>query len=462
MASSAEARSRLDASYSGGRDSINTPRLGEKGTLGPKLPPLLNRKGLLTRLVMEGLGRKDIAGALVFSALDSVEGQPEDEGCPCATGTSASDEFGASDLDNTMKTLLAHSVSDLEERLWGGADGPTPANPREPSRRVMPRQASRAPAPEHGHACQRLLLVLQMHIASYWGDATNAPGGGKAARKICLAHAARLLEASLRVLSRILDGGSEKSGDGATDTDQAHHVSEPRRLDALRGSFLELLPLLSASLVALPEGTVSHVSLAAELLPLALPVARVLDRLILPRREAPQGGTDGASVHPPTEDSGASVLSWLTGLEEALAMLLSDMACHLMEAEAWATPEARGLGRQGRADAGGHAEADGNVKRRDSEAGDHDGDVIDLMLASLPFLRHARECFVEERGSLSAGHESVALSKVTEPARFLCNSRRGPLPLPCESRKRRNGGLCGVDRSPEDLSWGSPRNPLLT
>lgn len=306
----------------------------------------------MMRLAVEALARDDYAAGLVMGAFNN-KGYRRDTQGDGETGSGQSDKtFDAAELDAVMESLLLHCVGNLHKRLWeenpcdlGGANGGCSGR-------------TEASCPY-----SRLLLVLQEHLVTCWGKTGGDAVKKESARDLSLAHAARLLEQSLKVFTKLQLEGDQLGG-GARDN--RHAENGHLLVDTLRTSFVSLIPVLCRSVVAVPAEGGGFLTLAARLLPLVVPLLKIVDRFDTPR--TPKGVFPSAN--------------WLAELEEALALLSSDLACCLIDMKGLKVRHHVGLCSQ---QAGG-----GDARNR---RGDQSGGITELLLASSPFLACGQESF---------------------------------------------------------------------
>lgn len=301
--------------------------------------PVLKSNSMM-RLAVEALARDEYAAGLVLEALNhkgsGIEGDDETR-----YGQSGK-AFNASELNAVMESLLLYCVGDLQKRLWeegvcdlGGINGSYSGQ-------------SEAPCPFY-----RLLLVLQEHVVTYWGNTEGDTGKKDSARDLSLAHAVRLLEQSLKIFKRLL-AEQDQPGGGAQDN----------QVDTLRNSFVSLIPVLCSSVVAVSAEGGGYLTLAARLLPLIVSLLRVVDRFDSSR----------------TPTGSFSSPGWLAELEEALAMLSSDLACGLIDM--------KGLKVQHHARLSPEETGSGGARSR---RGDQIEGIMELLLTSSPFLACGHE-----------------------------------------------------------------------
>lgn len=301
----------------------------------------------MTRLAVEAIARDDYAAGLVLGAFNHTgsSGNKQDDH---ESKIEQSDQaFDAAELDAVMESLLLHCVGDLHKRLWeegvcdlGGASGSCSGQEQPPC------------------PFSRLLLVLQEHVVTYWGNADGDAAKKDSARELSLAHTARLLEQSLKIFTRLLAEGDRPRG-GARD--------KRCIIDELRNSFLSLIPVLCGSVASVPAEGAGFLSLAARLLPLIVPLLRVVDRF--------------DSVPRPRKGACSSP-GWLAEVEEALAMLSSDLACGLIDMGGLRTRH--------------HLKFPARETGTDSartRRGDRSEGIFKLLLTSSPFLARGHESF---------------------------------------------------------------------
>lgn len=304
------------------------------------------------RLAVKALARDEYAAGLVLGAFNhgGSRGDKQDDH---ESGSEESNQaFDAAELEAAMDSLLLHCVGDLHKRLWeedvcelGGASGSCSGQ-------------EEAPCPY-----SRLLLVLQQHVVTYWGNADGNAAKKDSARELSLAHAVRLLEQSLEIFTRLLTEGDQPRG-GALDNRRTRIGNA--LVDRLRNSFVSLVPVLCGSVVAVPTEGGGFLSLAARLLPLLVPLLRAVDRFDSPR------SAKGVCSSP----------GWLAELEEALAMLSSDLACGLIDMEGLRIHHRLGFSTQESGSGSGH-----------NRSGDRSEGIVKLLLTSSPFLACGHESF---------------------------------------------------------------------
>lgn len=313
--------------------------------------PALKSNSMM-RLAVEALARDEYATGLVLGAFNykGSAGDPQDDD-ETRSGESGK-AFDAAELNAVMESLLLHCVGDLHKRLGeknvydlGGASGSNSGQ-------------TEAPCP-----CSRLLLVLQEHVMTFWGNTDGDATMKDSARDLALVHAARLLEQSLKIFTRLLAEGDQPGG-GARDnrnTGNGHLL-----IETLRNSFVSLVPVLCGSVVAIPAEGGCFLKLTARLLPLIVPLLRAVDRFDSPR--IPKGA--------------CSSPGWLAELEEALAMLSSDIACGLIDMKGLKVRHHVGISPQ-----------DTGSGRARNRRGDRSEGIIELLLTSSPFLACGHESF---------------------------------------------------------------------
>lgn len=336
-------------------------------------------KSRFVQVAVEGLSRENYAAALVAWALRSDKSTVDKRDIGTGAGITT-DAFGTEELDTAMKSLLFYCADDLNDILWGLAsasdnvkrscgqgNGDTKGGGRE----------------ENGFGCphSRLLLALQVHVTAYCGNADANEAHTSAARELSLAHASRLLHESVKVFTA-LAGDKDPTGGGVCDHRDSH-----AEVDAVRKSFVALLPLLCTSVAAVPAEWKGCVSQASALLPIVIPLIGAVDRF---NRFVCAAASNKSGNTPPSSSPSSPSLSpsrsntptstcWLNGLEEALAMLASDLACGLMDMKH--TPNPEGL----------HFQQPLGAERPENEK--QGKDIVDLLLTSSPFLAHDRENF---------------------------------------------------------------------
>lgn len=318
---------------------------------------------VLLLLAVEALAHENYAAGLVWSAFNYQESKVDG---PNNDGTEHGESrlsFGAAELDAAMQSLLLHCAGDLHRRLWGGSVG----------------DQGRASGSHFGRAeacaCpySRLLLELQEHVVACWGDTDGQVTNKDAARELSLAHAARLLGQALEIFTRLLTEGHQPGGGARHDP---HHESKHYHsaVDALRNSFVSLIPTLCISVVALPREGGRFLPRAAGLLPLVIPLLKAVNRF-----ESSRVSKSPADI---LVLGARSSPGWTTELEEALAMFSSDLVCGMIDMDGIRVPRHLGLPWQG----GG---GDGVRDRR----GRWSEDMVELLLVSSPFLAFDHESF---------------------------------------------------------------------
>lgn len=340
---------------------------------------------ILMQVAVEGLCRECYAADLVAEALsgkamaDKIDhNQPMKETLEVGTGAwKTDDNFKASDLDAAMISLLLFCVNDLKERLWGtkgtlqSLKGPCVQPDSVAKRRALKAETAKCP-----HS--RLLLVLQAHVVAASGDGDGDAARASAARELSLGHATRLLKESLEIFTKMLDE-INRTGSGARGS--GHYNKTYPYMNAVKNSFVALVPLLCGSLASLPMVAEGRVHRAAALLPLVIPLLGAVDcfnRLNTSGTAAPSHD----SLLPPTSwRNGPTSKRWMTGLEETLAMLSADLACGLIVMDAITSPRLASFHFQ---DSCGDNDSDGNRKY------DRNEDMVDVLLSCSPFLAHGR------------------------------------------------------------------------
>lgn len=321
-------------------------------TKSPQWDRPVLQSNIMLRLGVEALARDNYAAGLVLEAFNHKgpigDKQDDDETRSWESGKA----FDATELDAVMESLLLHCVGDLHERLWkgkvwdlSGANGSCSGQ-------------TEAPCPY-----SRLLLVLQEHVMTCWGHTDGDATKKDSARDLSLAHAVRMLEQSLKIFTRLLAEGDQSCG---STRDHLHTENGHSLADTLRNSFVSLIPVLCGAVVAIPAEGGDFLTLAARLLPLMVPLLRTVDRC--DRLRTRQG-----ACSPP---------DWMAELEEALAMLSSDLACGLIDMKELRLQHRVGLSPQ--------ETCGGGARNR---AGDRSAGIIELLLASSPFLACSHESF---------------------------------------------------------------------
>lgn len=381
----------------------------------PRLNQLSN--SLQLQLAMEGLAREDIAATLVVSAIHTnAKGREEDQNCDDSRAESVPtctlvEKFDAQDLDEVMRMLLSQCVSDLDKHLWGVEDHSTPAEgPNALSSRGASSNATGASESVPTCSRVRLLLVLQEHMMSCWSDYSDATGEKKSIRDLCLAHAVRLLDASREVYEKLLERGNARDS-------EVRHLLDHRQQNAVRKSFMVLIPILCASITSLPTGAIRRVSLVAELLPLVIPVTRAIERFNHLHAPVAKAVHD-ALLRTASINDGDPFPRWAMSLEAALGMLSSDLVCNLIEGRnirfhGMPSGSASNFSPPRELERNEFGQPDGvsDAVPIEAEANAQDG-LIELSFKFGPFLRHARESFEHQDDSLSTGDEFYDLPKV--------------------------------------------------
>ena len=306
----------------------------------------------MMRLAVEALARDEYAAGLVLGAFHhrGPGGEVQDDGE--TTCEEADRPLDAAELDAVMDSLLMQCVGHLRKRLWGGNEfdlgGPNGSCSGQ----------AEAPCP-----FSRLLLALQDHVVTYWGNSDGDAAKRDSARDLSLAHAVRLLQQSLEIFARLL---AERDQPDGGPCDNRHTGNGHLLAETLKNSFVSLVPALCGSLtVVLAEGG-GFLTLAARLLPLIVPLLRVVDRFGRSR------ASERASPSP----------GWLAELEEALALLSSDLACGLIDM--------KGLRTRHRVELSPQETGSGSVQ---NQRGDRRENVVKLLLTSSPFLAGGHESF---------------------------------------------------------------------
>lgn len=319
---------------------------------------------------MEGLSRENYAAALVAWAFRREKSTADKQEIGTG-GETTTDAFGTEELDAAMQSLLSYCAEYLNDRLWG-REG-TLVNV-EGSCGQGNGDTNGGRGGRNGSGCphSRLLLALQVHVAAYCGNTDANEAHTSAARELSLTHASRLLQESSKVFTA-LAGDRDQMGGGA-----CGHRDSHADVDAVRNSFVALLPQLCASIAAVPAEWKGYVSQASALLPIVIPLLGAVDSfnrsvcaVALPKND--NTPSSSSRSHIPTSTC------WLNGLEEALAMLASDLACGLMDMNH--APNPVGLNSQQ------------TLRAERAENGKQGKDIVDLLLTSSPFLAHDRENF---------------------------------------------------------------------
>lgn len=361
----------------------------------------LTSNPMLVLAAMEGLTRENYAAALIAEALDGdnkIE-QDKHERLPGSGKVGELEagswkkevDLGAVELDDAMQALLSHSAADLRVRLWGKeSSSPSPETEGGLRRREDTRVAGVCSSDTRTSGCPhvRVLRALQVHIIAYCGDSgRHTPTCTVAARELVVALAVRLLRASLEVFTTLLE--LETPGDGDSWECNRHRACiDQTQEETVRQSFLALVPLLCTSIVALPVNKGGRVSLATALLPSVYPLVGTVDRVNRLQRTKYVGST--------SHQNGTTFVYWISGFEEALAMLSADLVCSLTEEEAvtprrLVDPTSRTVGDRGVRDRNGaHENSHTNEAEQTSQ------DVIELLLKLSPFLQHGRPCFDQQ------------------------------------------------------------------
>ncbi|CBJ27252.1 conserved unknown protein [Ectocarpus siliculosus] len=362
-----------------GKDRQSPARLQQRVYRAPR------SNTLMIRLAVEGLARDNYVSAIVSGAFDHQRSEDnEQEDNRTAIGEAAED-FDATKLDAVMQSMLSYCADDLQKRLWGGSAVSEKAVFENLER---PRHQSRTDN-EHRFGSSgvircpysRLLLVLQEHVTAYWGDADVGVERRAAARGLSLSHASRLLKESQHIFSRLL-----------TEWDQTTRGAHGSRSDGvLKNSFVALVPALCISITSLPTEGEDRLTRAAALLPLVLPLMGAVDRF-----NGLRISTEGDAT-PVREEPSPS--DWSAQLEEALAQLSSDLVCSLIDVNSIKTRQP--------------------VLRRSHETGcdrerdwgeDDSEELVEMLLASSPFLAFGRETF-----SWSDQHTKDSPSQLDSP-----------------------------------------------
>lgn len=342
--------------------------------------------GILVKVAVEGLARESYVATLVSEALRGEgrgvktyghEDSTGEKKKTWAVGGGRGGSFDATELDAVMRSLLSYCIDDLKQQLWGTSDIAF----------QNLEEACDQRDGDTGRQCNtdvvrcplsRLLLVLQTHIIAYWGNCNENAACIKAARELSLSHAMRLLEASLEIFRRLV---KERDPLEVSSYDIHNSCKGQDRVEAMRGSFVALVPMLCASLATLSMKGEDFVSRAAILLPLVMPLTAAVDRFNY-------ADSSSASVSDDDKNSASTLLGgepvsrrWTIGLEEALAMLSSEIACGLTENQ---VPLSPGFSSRGVCDSGDGAQSGKNEKNLD---------MIEVLLTSSPFMAHGREIF---------------------------------------------------------------------
>lgn len=359
----------------------------------------LTRKSnrVLVQVASEGLARDTYAAAVVADALraDSemwkrvdrkrAEGSSRDgAAAECTTERL----FDATELESAMRSLLVYCVSDLIGQL-------VKSDKSAPRPEMTPCSESGGNAEEDANSgtmvgCPyvHLLLALQAHVigsCSVAADRTSVCV--ETGRELAVAHAVRVLEASLEIFTRLVGTGQAK--DGGTSDENSYTIDSTNH-NAMRHSFIALVPLLCTSLIALPIPTRARMSVVAALLPSLLPLVGVVDRFNRFQEAKAEGSLGSSSSRDVTE-----ITRWEIGLEEALATLTADLVCSLTE-EGAITSSATRAPSSCRVSEKRRCERDFDKYGDNADydlAEDGNRDTTELLLLSSPFLEPGRECF---------------------------------------------------------------------
>lgn len=353
------------------RDEEKLRRRNEK--LQNRIRPVPQASGLMMRLEVEGLARKEYAAALVNEAFDH-KGPPGEAGEENGTEErvprneiwESGENFDVTKLDTVMQSLLSYCADNLHMRLWGSKCPSANAT-------LCRQEKERYESPcteEHAAGCPHpsLLLVLQEHIVVCWGDTDGSDDRQAAARELTLAHTSRLLGESLQVFTRLLADGEQ-------------HVGNKRSQKHLTDSFMSLIPVLCTSWLAIPAEGEGFLWRAAALLPLVVPLIRAVD--CFNRSRASAAETAAVAIR-----DKHSASSWLIDFEEVLAMLCSELVCGVIDVNPTKLPSLVEV------DSHEHCTGDsvGGGSRNRSD-GPVEDDIAELLMASSPFLGFDREGF---------------------------------------------------------------------
>lgn len=349
---------------------------------------------LLMQLAVEALARQNYAAGLVRGAFHRTGSGGDRQDGNETLSRDASETFDVTELDAVMQSLLSCCARDLQRKLWGGEvaskslassslERSCNQRGRKDDSRFENTEAARCPY-------SRLLLVLQEHVVACWSNTDGDATKKNDARELSLAHASRLLERSLEVFTRLL---AERDQHGSSAGENRHNGNGHPQVDAVTNSFVSLVPVLCTSVAALPTEDEGFLSRAAGLLPLIVPLMKVVDRF---NRSGTSTSNTAAPVHEAQSPPG-----WITELEEALAMLSSDLVCGLIDMKATKVRQHVEIPPQeigGGGDGSGDGDGGGDRNRREAKA----EDIVELLLASSPFLAFGRESFdwsaLEDRG----------------------------------------------------------------
>lgn len=350
---------------------------------------------ILLKAAIEGLTRDNYAAAMVAEALDAEgvflkrEGRvrPECESLErWPGGWTAEGAFNAMELDGIMRSLLVHCTNDLTGRLCDSDTGVRiPANSCCRRGKTTGESVKNAKMATCSHV--KLLLTLQTHVIGCWGDLESTILRPGTAGELAVAHAIRLFEANLEVFTRLFEEENVRDpGPSALDH------------EAVRRSFLSMVPLLCVSITALPVPREGRASLAIALLPALLPMIGVVDRFNR-LQETVEDNIDEL-LCPRSSESGSSFACWMRGLEETLAVLSADLVCGLIENGAIKTHAP--LVQLPCAASDGRRDGEG-ISTDHDRTDDRDERLVELMLTSSPFLEHGRECFNRPSGEFGPG-----------------------------------------------------------
>lgn len=345
---------------------------------------------LLVQLAVEALARQNYAAGLVLGAFNHKASGRENKVDHGTVSGDVDETFDIAGLDSVMQSLLSCCANDLERKLWGGevTSMSLAASSLERSCNQGGRNNDNRFAQTKIAKCSysRLLLVLQEHVVACWKNAEGDAIRKNDARELSLAHASRLLEQSLKAFTRLV---AERDQNGGGASENHHNGNGQSQFDALANSFLSLVPVLCTSVAALPTEGEGFLSRAAGLLPLVIPLMRAVNRFDRPNMIA--------SEAPAQDEHSHSSPGWLTELEEALATLSSDLVCGLMDMKTTKVRQQPEEPPPQEINGGGGT---GGGRNRTEEKAE---DIVELLLASSPFLAFDRESFdwsaLQERDS---------------------------------------------------------------
>ncbi|CAM9245762.1 unnamed protein product [Choristocarpus tenellus] len=380
------------------------------------------------KVILESLSQDCYVASLVAGLFKS-EARGANESCTLRQThlSGRHDHLTPGELGSIMESLLAHSSRHLQECLWGPAalDSKRNDGGHFPWSCGCAGDSCRARVVEHHNP--KLLKTLQVHMISSW--AVQEPKYSSLRETVLLFSKMLLAECHI-VLDRLLT--EMKRVDRHT---KVNCLWEHLHI-VLRDSFLELVPLLCASLVSIPFGGKDSVALVLAVLPPALPLLEVVNSLI----SMCECATGIRNTEPDKEfanDHKAIPCHW----QESLAMLATDLACRLISEPHFSGPTTvvgQQLGTKGRSMSA--------------------VDMAEVMLLTSPFLHSGYENYTWSSASgqshdisqdysnfiqVSEVEVSPGVSRESTPSVRLGHTSVGP-------RHRRSTGDRGTRLSPID------------